>query len=649
MRRLAISVLATVTFLVASIWFVWYFAYKLDPHPPQSAEIEGLSSDVSINWREGQINEIVAANHSDAAAGLGFMHGTQDTWAALLLRQTAIGKLGEWFGADAIEMDIATRMLGLDELARTAAASLSAPAKRQLDAYAAGMNAAIQDKEIRRDENLVLLRIANFDPWQPWHSIAVERLLAWLATTVDVDETVVSETAPVDLIRLLEASVKIKDWLALDGFGNSVAWTVRQNDETHLFSRVVYGASVLSYLREFDVAMPDNAGFSGVALVGTPFVFAGQSMQRSWTVLPHQVATVAPVASASTTTRRSRIQFADGSEQIVAYSRTSDGLFFPTDSTAGVLLSWPGLRYASDVETWTTITERIDDFSILDGTSIDVSRDGEVSVSGPPESIIRIPGGTFLSHSTWAQFPAKRLSEWLQSGDPINIPALKSDTFSPWAKDLLPRLLTLTSDSSSSSEYNESIQYLRNWDYSFNPSSIAGAIFDSWTTRIWLTTGIRPGIDPTIPVDSLEAERALRAAVDGLTQAFGPDESTWRWERVQFTTRSWPFWPMISKRSAAMGNSRFAPIRATGSGHPSSLNWGATSYIGRGLPPGRFESWTSTNDWRWHYSSDTNLGRLQRLKRTDAPVSAIINGVSPLPSTSTPSQTTNLRPRPDVR
>ncbi|NNE35240.1 MAG: hypothetical protein HKN13_08395, partial [Rhodothermales bacterium] len=565
----------------------------------------------------------------DAYAAVGYAHGIRNAWTALILRQAALGRLGEWFGSEGVEIDIAARMLALSPQAQVGYGEIDPAARQVLSAYASGLSAALGNESVLRDELLVLLRIDEIEPWLPWHSIAVERLVSWLATSVEYDPAVVRSELPIDFVRLMNASSKLREWLALEGFSNSAAWAVRRDDVTHLFYRLVLGSSIKPYVQETSIHTGEPGLVNAVFLVGTPFMFAGQNASKSWAILPHQTAVVRPSTSDDRTTARSRITFADGSEQLIAYQLTDGGLSFGRDSS-GVDLMWPGLKYSTDSEAWISVASDLQtSFSVFDGTSIEVTRAGVWTVNGPDRAVRKINGGVYVGHSDWSRFPAQRLANWMDEGYAINITALKNDTYSEWAESVVPELLTVAGSRTGDTEYDEAIQYLRNWDYSYSASSIAGAIFDSWATQVWLTTGLMPGLDSTSGLDSLGTVPALRSALDRLRRAYGSDQSAWRWERVQMNQRNWPLWQMIERRSNSMARSRFAPVTTIGSGHPSSLAWGATSNVARGRPPGKWESWITTEDWSWSYTSDTNLDNFSRFRRTDAPLSTALTVTLP--------------------
>lgn len=645
MRRILISVLSAIFALGAFAAFVWYFAYRLDPSPPRTATVLNLTQPAEVNWIPDGAVSITAHDTLDAVAAIGYASLTRNPWATLLLRQAALGKLGEWFGKDALELDIATRMLLISRDAERDYASLDARSKSVLAAYAEGVNAAMNDNALR-NSNLVLLQIDDVDEWAPWHSIAIERLFAWLATSIEREPATDSTPLPLDLTRLIDATDKLKAWLSVDGLENSAAWAIRRNDVTQMFDRIVYGSSIESYFHEFSLEINDSEAFACMALTGTPYLISGRSTAVSWVVLPHQKATVRSEGRMPTSTERSRLRFGDGSEQLIEFQMSDGRLVFPVDSVSSVALSWPGLSHPTDASAWIALLDgREPDFKLLDGTRLAVQRSGAWTVAGPPSAIRRINSGVYVSHSRWARFPAERLAAWMENENAVDAGLLKQDTFSPWATRLLPQLLLIVSRTDENPEYEEAIDYLRNWDGSFNESSIAASIFDAWAVRMWLSTGVMPGMFTGAALDTSYVLSSFHATVDRLRSDFGTDASTWRWERVQRNERDWPMWLMMMRRSATMATTRYAPIRTAGSGHPSALRWGATSYNGRGSPPGRWESWISTDTWLWTYASDTRLDPSANFRRSDALLNTVATGQFPVAVDEQRVLRTSLVPR----
>src|SRR5579864_2353265 len=113
---------------------------------PQTAgriELRGPKSVIRISRDADGIPTIVAQDDDDAAFGLGFVHAQDRLFQMELQRRYGAGRLAELFGAAAVPLDTQMRVLGLYRAADAAFASLSPAVKSGIEAYCAGVNAAV--------------------------------------------------------------------------------------------------------------------------------------------------------------------------------------------------------------------------------------------------------------------------------------------------------------------------------------------------------------------------------------------------------------------------------------------------------------------------------------------------------------------------
>ena len=165
---------------------------------------------------------IDAANDEDAAFGLGFAHAQDRLFQMELQRRYGAGRLSEIFGAQALATDRQMRVLGLYHAAEAEISYLSAPVRRALEAYAAGVNAFLAARRGALPPEFVLLALRP-EPWRPADSVVWGKLIdlelagnyrgellrARLARTVSPDDLAVlypeyPKDAPTTLAQLTE-------------------------------------------------------------------------------------------------------------------------------------------------------------------------------------------------------------------------------------------------------------------------------------------------------------------------------------------------------------------------------------------------------------------------------------------------------------
>jgi penicillin amidase len=143
--------------------------------------VSGIDRSVEISRDARGTPHVEAETETDALFGLGFVHA-QDRLAQMVwLARTARGRAAELVGKEALAADRLARTLGLGELADAQVARLDASTRAALMAYAAGVNAWMEEiRSGRAGAPLALERArVGLEPWTPADSIAIVKLYAW--------------------------------------------------------------------------------------------------------------------------------------------------------------------------------------------------------------------------------------------------------------------------------------------------------------------------------------------------------------------------------------------------------------------------------------------------------------------------------------
>ena len=138
--------------------------------------VVGLKAEVTITRDRDSVPLITAASDEDTAFGLGFVHAQDRLFQMELMRRNGAGRLAEVFGAQAVAIDRQMRVLGLYRLAEAEFASLAEPARRGLEAYAAGVNAFLATHSGALPPEFLLFRFAP-EPWRPADSLVWGKLM----------------------------------------------------------------------------------------------------------------------------------------------------------------------------------------------------------------------------------------------------------------------------------------------------------------------------------------------------------------------------------------------------------------------------------------------------------------------------------------
>jgi penicillin amidase len=177
LRRVLAGAVFVVLFVAAVVTGVLWLTL---PPRSQQARIAGLTGPVDIGFDADGIPRIRAANATDAAAALGFVHARDRMFQLELMRRAASGRLSEIAGPATLALDRSMRTLGLRRRAVADYAALPADTRDILAAYARGVNAWIAERG--RFSAPEFLFLGAPEPWEPVDSLLWgETMGLWLS------------------------------------------------------------------------------------------------------------------------------------------------------------------------------------------------------------------------------------------------------------------------------------------------------------------------------------------------------------------------------------------------------------------------------------------------------------------------------------
>jgi penicillin amidase len=156
---------------------LWYQLFKR-PLPQTSGRIRlrGLEAPVEILRDRWGVPHVRARGELDLAFAMGFCHGQDRLWQLEFFRRATAGRLSEFAGADMLGVDRLVRTLGMQRAAVREVDVISDRLRGRLDAYAAGINAAIECSAALPIE-FQILRLEP-EPWSISDLLASAKLLA---------------------------------------------------------------------------------------------------------------------------------------------------------------------------------------------------------------------------------------------------------------------------------------------------------------------------------------------------------------------------------------------------------------------------------------------------------------------------------------
>ena len=125
------------------------------------------------------VPHIFGESDQDVFYGLGFAHAQDRLWQMITMRRTVQGRLSEVFGTTTVRIDRLLRRFDLYTLSVQSLQALDPKTRAALDAYAAGVNARldqINTEALGRGAPEMLLFDAPVAPWRAADSVALRLL-----------------------------------------------------------------------------------------------------------------------------------------------------------------------------------------------------------------------------------------------------------------------------------------------------------------------------------------------------------------------------------------------------------------------------------------------------------------------------------------
>ena len=312
-RRIALAAAATLAGMVTlGALVVAGLLWNTLPPGRETLHLAGLHHPVEISLDEHGVPRIDAADLVDAAAAIGYVHARDRMFQMELMRRVGSGRISEIAGPGGLAIDRMTRTLGLRHLAEASYPMLPRQVRDQLDAYANGVNAAIEARgRFIAPEFLLLGRP---EPWTPvdtllwgrlmglslaenWHTelarlgasahMPADRLLQLRPEHADTPGPQAARDDPAlrDLATRLAAVLprfpapytlpeEASDEWAVDG-AHSVTGAPLLAGDPHL----AFGFPSIWYLAR--ISVPGHV-LTGATAPGTPFLVIGQNGHIAW-------------------------------------------------------------------------------------------------------------------------------------------------------------------------------------------------------------------------------------------------------------------------------------------------------------------------------------------------------------------------------
>ncbi|MEV0493945.1 penicillin acylase family protein [Streptomyces atratus] len=187
-RRARLIVIVLVLALVAGIGYGAFWSVTTVrasyPQTNGSIKIDGLAGSVDVRRDSYGIPQLYADSDADLFRAQGFVQAQDRFWEMDVRRHMTAGRLSEMFGSGQVDTDAFLRTLGWRKVAQEEYDTrLSADTKKNLQAYADGVNAYLKGRDGKdiSVEYAALGLTNDYKPtrWTPVDSVAWLKAMAW--------------------------------------------------------------------------------------------------------------------------------------------------------------------------------------------------------------------------------------------------------------------------------------------------------------------------------------------------------------------------------------------------------------------------------------------------------------------------------------
>ncbi len=177
MPKLLIALLLLVAILGAVALAAVLYVHSADHDRDGTVAVAGLDGPVEIVWTDRAVPHVWASTPRDALFTQGFLHARDRLWQMDLVRRAVQGRLAEVMGEQALGTDRFMRRLALWDAALASVELMTAEERGLLQAYADGVNAALDGWRGALPPEFLVLRYEP-EPWEPVHTLAVAKMMS---------------------------------------------------------------------------------------------------------------------------------------------------------------------------------------------------------------------------------------------------------------------------------------------------------------------------------------------------------------------------------------------------------------------------------------------------------------------------------------
>jgi penicillin amidase len=261
------------------------------PQVDGTLTVSGIAGPVTIARDDRGVPTIRAQTPDDAYFALGFAHAQDRLFQMDMMRRLGAGRLSEVIGAATVPVDRLMRTLNFKAMADRQAKDAGPALKSALAAYAAGVNAFLDQRQGALPPEFELLRYRP-EPWRPADSLLWGRIMALQLSGNQQEERLnleLRKKLPADLFKILLPEAQSTSGLPPAWFGplnvasnNWVVGSAKSASGAPILANdphLALGAPSIWYLAH--IVTPE-VRWVGVTSPGLPMLVIGANDHVSW-------------------------------------------------------------------------------------------------------------------------------------------------------------------------------------------------------------------------------------------------------------------------------------------------------------------------------------------------------------------------------
>ncbi|MCP8351991.1 penicillin acylase family protein [Candidatus Synchoanobacter obligatus] len=177
-KRYSLSRLAAIVgaIILMAVTYLFYVGWASMPMVRGYLEQPYLHEDVEVIRNDVGVPRIVGHRNKDVYYAQGYVHAQDRLFQMTMLKYMFLGRMSELVGKKTVKLDEYMRLFNIEQSAKASYAQFGPSHKVALEAYAAGVNAYIEEHHETLEQRLLGFKL---EKWRPQDSVVIQKAIAF--------------------------------------------------------------------------------------------------------------------------------------------------------------------------------------------------------------------------------------------------------------------------------------------------------------------------------------------------------------------------------------------------------------------------------------------------------------------------------------